>query len=193
MEQQPIVLDDKQVRTLRTVTSLLILLLGLYVALKPAVVYAPTPKVILYFLISLVPAILFGVEAVTRFELRLPAFAFVTGGAFAACLGTLLVLTLLSKPDKQITVFQVVDEGGRPMPIDSPGAVHVPLTPKGDAVPHFVDQNTIVFIFPEEVGEAELQVWKDSGEDPYVGNVTYAGSTRSTLRLGKQLVQRRPE
>src|SRR5262245_45747205 len=86
----------------RVLSFLIILSLGIWVALSPSVIYAPTPRVVLYFLLSLIPAIIFGVEASSRFEFRLPGFCFTTAGAFAVCLGVLFLLTYLSKPEEKI-------------------------------------------------------------------------------------------
>lgn len=123
----------------RVVVLILILLLGIFVALSPGVVYAPAPKVILYFLISLLPAMLFGAEASSKFQLRLPGFCFTTMGAFAACLGTLVVLTNLSKPAEKIAVFHILDESSQSVMLDWAGGVEVPLTDQGLTVSKFVE------------------------------------------------------
>ena len=43
---------------LRIFISIIVLLLGIFVALSPGIFYAPVPKVVLYTLISLLPAVL---------------------------------------------------------------------------------------------------------------------------------------
>ena len=171
----------------RTIIILLILLLGFYVALSPGVVYAPTPKVVLYLLMSLLPAILFGAEAVSKFKLQLRGFIFTTTGAFAACLGLLVLLTYLSKPEEMIAVYQVLDENRQPVSLDWEGALQVSVTERGLTITKFVEGNTMVLIFPEQVGQAEVQVKRSPSGSIYSGQVSYAGSRTSKLYLGEQL------
>src|SRR5437879_1660646 len=97
---------------------IIILFLGLYVALSPSVVYAPTPRVVLFLLIALLPAILFGAEATSALRLEWPGFLLSTTGAAAVCLGLLWVLNHLAKPEEQIAVYYVVDEKNRPVPLE---------------------------------------------------------------------------
>lgn len=180
-------MNEQLMVKVRVVVLVLILLVGLSVALSPALVYAPTPRVVLYFLISLLPAILFGAEVASKFEMKLPGFVFATGGAFAVCLGTLLVLSQLSKPEQQIAVFQVYDEHAHEVVLDWDGAVKVLPDPGGLSATKFVDGNIVILVFPEQAGEVKLQVKKESHGQPYVGTVTYAGNRTSELFLGKQL------
>ena len=171
----------------RIVALSLILAVGIFVALSPSVIYAPTPKIVLYFLISLLPAIMFGAEASSRFEFKLPGFCFTTAGAFAACLGILVVLAHLSKPEEKIAVYHVFDESGQSVALDWNGALEVPVTSQGLTVTKFVDGNTVILIFPEQVGEAELRVKQYSSGPTYSGSVGYAGSRTVKLLLGDQL------
>lgn len=187
---------DKQIKGLfdmvRIVVLVLILFVGIIVALSPSLVYAPTPRVVLYFLISLLPAILFGAEATSKFQFKLPGFCFTTAGVFAACLGTLFVLTNLSKPEEKIAVFQVFDENGQAVPLDWDGALEVPITDRGLTVSRFVSGNTVILIFPEQVSEVELRIKRLSTGPAFSGTVGYAGSRTSKLFLGKQLKSSSP-
>lgn len=163
-----------------------VLALGVFVALSPKVVYAPVPRIVLFFLISLLLAILFGAEAVAQLKLELPGFTFVTAGASALCLGTLWILTKLSKPEEQIAVFHVYDEKGAPVNLEWEGAYKVLLSSLGLHVTTFASGSTLVCIFPQQVGEAELQVKKRTDET-YVGTIGFAGSRQVKLVLGKDL------
>jgi hypothetical protein len=167
------------------------LLLGLVVALNPQLVYAPTPRVILYMLIALLPAILFAAEATASFKFSLPGFVASTGGAAAILLIVLLVLTHLTKPEAQIAVFDIVDKNSQPIVgLDERGAVEVPLTSSGIAVKPLVDGNTIVLIFPEQAPVVELLVRPISTGPVYRGSVSYAGNRKRTLELGRDLLAR---
>ncbi len=182
---------DKRIKSLfdmvRIIVLALIMIVGAIVALSPNLIYAPTPRVVLYFLVSLLPAILFGAEATSKFKFELPGFCFTTAGVFAACLGILLVLTSLSKPEEKIAVFQIFDENGQAVALDWDGAVEVPITDRGLTVSKFVLGNTAILIFPEQVGEVELHIKRLSTGPTYSGTVSYAGSRTSKLFLGKQL------
>ena len=174
-------------KTLRIISGILILGLAIFVALNPGVVYAPSPRVILYFLVSFLPALLFGAEVSARFKLKLPGFCFTTAGVFAACLGTLVVLDYLSKPQEKIAVFQVFDETGEPVNLDAKAAVDIPITRSGLTITKLVDGNTVVLIFPEQTGSAELRVKPVTTGPTYSGDVTYAGSRTLKLKLGQEL------
>jgi len=172
---------------LRIVMVIAILGVALVVALSPRVVYAPQPRVVLYFLLSVLVSILLGAEAAARLQLELPGFVFVSSGATAVCFAMLWVLNRLSKPEEKVAVFHIDDETGEPVNLEWEGAVKVQLTVLGLEVTKLVSGNTLVLIFPEQVAEAEIRVRKTSGGKPYVGTVSYAGSMRTTLRLGDQL------
>lgn len=168
--------------------SILILCVGLYVALSPSLVYAPVPKVVLFCLISFLPAILFGAEAAAKFDLHLPGFAFTTAGAAAIALGTLLLLSHLAQPEQQISVFRIVDEHRQPvLGLDREGAVEVQLSDTAMTVTKFIDGNHVVLIFPEQVGECDMLVKPLLSGPTYSGKVGYAGNRQSELVLGQDL------
>lgn len=166
----------------------LILLLGLYVALSPSVIYAPVPKIVLLCLISFLPAILFGAEAAAKFDLKLPGFAFTTAGAAAISLGTLLLLSYLTKPEQQIAVYRIVDQQRQPvLGLDRDGAVKVQLSNQALVVTKLIDENNVVLIFPEQVGEVDMLVKPVLTGPTYFGKVSYAGTRESELMLGRDL------
>lgn len=172
----------------RIVLLFVVLALGVFVALSPRVVYAPVPRVVLFFLVSLLLAILFGTAAMAQLKLELPGFTFVTAGAGALCLGTLWILTRLAKPEEKIAVFHVYDEAGQPVNLQGQGAFQVMLAGSGLQVTTFSSGvNTLVFIFPEQVGDVELLVKKTTNGKPYTGNISFAGSRQIKLFLGKDL------
>ena len=180
-------LSEKNANLVRMIASLAILGLAIYVALAPNVVYAPTPRVVLFTLVALLPAILLGAEAATRFEFKLPGLIFTTAGVFAAFLGLLFLLNYLSKPTEQIAVYQVVNEQNEPVHLDWDGAINVAPTERGLSVTKFIEGNTVVLIFPEQVGQVEMSVKKSESSPIYSGLVNYAGTRTLKLKLGEQL------
>ena len=170
----------------RIVVMSVVLLLCVYVALSPKIVYAPVPRMVLFFLVSVFLAILFGAEAVSQLQLKLPGFTFVTAGAAALSLGTLWFLTKLSKPEEKIAVFHVLDDQGKPVSLEHKNAYKVLLSSSALQVTTFASGNTLICIFPEQVGEAELQV-RLTANTTFSGNIGFAGSRQTKLILGKDL------
>src|ERR1700730_11393913 len=145
-------------KIVQIIAAIVILVLGVIVALSPSLVYAPTPRVILFFLIAILPGLIFGFEASSRLEFRLPGLVFTTAGAFAACLGALIIMNNLAKPQEKIAVFRILDSNGDSVSLDANSAVDVPVTQSGLGVTKFVDRDTVILIFPEQVGSAELRI-----------------------------------
>lgn len=180
-------LSGKTANLVRVIAILAILGLAIYVALAPNVIYAPTPRVVLFTLVALLPAILLGAEAATRFEFKLLGLIFTTAGVFAAFLGLLFLLNYLSKPSEQIAVYQVIDEQNDPVRLDWDGAINVAPTERGLSVTRFIEGNTVILIFPEQVGQVEMSVKKSESSPTYSGLVNYAGTRTLKLKLGDQL------
>ena len=169
------------------VMASVVLVVAVYVAIAPRVVYAPVPRTVLFFLLSVLASVTISSEIASRFELNLPGFCFATGGAAAVCFAMLGFLTHLSKPAEKIAVFHVNDEKNNPVDLQIPGAIDVLLSATGLQVTKFVDRNTLVLIFPEQVEEVELRVKKTNLVSPYFGRVGYGGSRQTTLKLGEHL------
>ena len=110
---------------MRIVVMLIILGVAVFVALSPRIVYAPQPRVVLYFLLSILPAILFGTEAAVRLKLDLPGFSFISSGAAAVCFAMLWLLNHFSKPAEKIAVFYIYDEHDNPVDLQWKDAVEV--------------------------------------------------------------------
>ena len=172
---------------IRIIAILASLAIAVVVALSPTAVYAPTPRIILYLLASLIPAILFAGELSARLELHLPGFVFAATGAAALALATLIILTHYSKPEAQIAVFYVVDGNDNPVALDWKGAIEIPVSGTGITATRFVDGNALVLIFPEQLSQVDLRIKPSSNARPCVGTVSYAGTRQSKLVLGKHL------
>lgn len=173
--------------TVHIVVLFVILIIAVVVALSPRIVYAPQPRVVLYFLLSILPAILLGSEAVAQLKLSLPGFTFVSGGATAVCFAALWLLNRLSKPEEKLAVFYIYDEQGDALDFQWKGALDVLLSEQALQVTKLISGNALVLIFPEQVGEAVIQVRKTADGPIYSGKVSYAGSRSMGLRLGKEL------
>lgn len=181
--------SEEWLTILRISISILVLVIGIFVAFSPGLFYAPVPRVVLYTLISLLPAILFGAEATAKFQLDFKAFSFTTVGAAAITFGMLFSLTHLSKPEQQIAVFYLYDENEQPvMGLDRDDAVKILLTKQGISVTKFIDENALVLIFPEQVDECEIQIRPVSFGKIYSGKLRYTGNREAKLYLGKHLI-----
>jgi len=178
---------ERVMETVRILIVIAVLGVGLYVALSPRVVYAPQPRVVLYFLLSVLLAILLGTEAVARLKLELPGFIFVSGGATAVAFAMLWVLNHLSKPEEKIGVFYIYDENGNALDLQWKGAIEVLLSAQGLQVTKLISESAAVLIFPEQVVEAEIRVRKIAAGPQYSGTVSYAGSRSARLHLGREL------
>jgi len=172
---------------LRIICTLTVLGLMVYVVLSPTLVYAPAPKVILFFLAASFLAIITGAEATAKFELKLPGFVAVTTGTAAICLTTLLTLVHFAKPEQQIAVYNVIDENNRPVNLNWDGAIALSPSQTGLVANLFVKGNTLILIFPEQLGEQEVSIKKTSDGKPYVGILSYAGSRSTRRKLGEDL------
>lgn len=171
----------------RLVAMALILVLMGYVVLSPTATYAPVPRMMLFLLASSAIAIFLGAEASTRLELKLPGFALVTAGTAALAFGLLWFLTNTLKPDLQVAIYQVQDEGGRDVRVDLDGLVQVNEIPSGRPA-FFVSQgNYLVLLFPELVPEELIKLRKATDTPYYQGKVSYAGNHQMILKLGTDL------
>jgi hypothetical protein len=182
----PIAMDNKYLKPLILVV---ILGLGIYIAVSPNIVYAPAPRIVLFFILSIVPAILFGSEIASRFEVSLPGFAFTVVGAGAVFFGSLFLLDRFSKPEEKIAVFSFYDENGNPLAIDAPGMIRISLGETGLSVTDVYKGNNLIVIFPEQVSEVHVDVYPVADEKPYHGVLTYAGTRKSRLSLGTDLTR----
>ncbi len=173
---------------MRVVAIVVILVIMAIVALSPAVIYSPVPRNILYALVSIFVAILLGAETSARFKFQWLGFSIVLVGTGALCAALLVLLTYLSKPEQQIAAFNIVDENGKKVDLNWDGALQVPTMGNGISANPFSKGNTLLLIFPEQVGEQEIRVKKTSDGQEYVGTIKYAGTRTVTLKLGVDLL-----
>jgi hypothetical protein len=176
------------VQWVRIGAAVLALIAAFVIALSPDVLYAPVPRTVLFFLLSLILAIFLGSEAVSQLQLQLPGFIFTTTGAVAVCFASLWVLTYLAKPEHQVVVLHIFAENGDEVSLDHSTAVKV-YSQGAVPVDHLSRGNKLVLIFPEQVGTVDLAIKPDPFGPAYTGQVSYTGTRITRLTLGKELKQ----
>jgi hypothetical protein len=82
--------------------------------------------------------------------------------------------------------LHVLDQYGEPVALD-PRKVEGPLTDEGQNITRYIDGNTIVAIFPQEVGNVQIGVRELLRGAWYRGRIAFSGNRTYTLRLGKDL------
>lgn len=171
----------------RVGASIAILLMAMAVAFMPNLFYAPVPKIVLFFLVSMLPAILLGAEASDRFQLNLGWMVAVIGGGAAVSFVAFYLLVTFAKPEQQIAVFEIVDENNQEVSLEWDGAYKVSLAGSALSVTHLAKGNQLVVIFPEQVASVTLSVRKSSQGEWYSGSLSYTGTRSLSKALGKDL------
>lgn len=174
-------------KILQVVCAAVILALLVLVSLNPQLTYAPVPRVVLFLLASIFPALLIATTAATKLELQAKGFLFVTSGASAFFLALLLVLSHLAKPELQVVLFDVVDENGSKVNLFPEFAFSLEGNKSGLSVNHFIKGNSVIFIFPEQLAEQKFGVKLASDGKVYRGTVSYARPPSDALKIGKDL------
>lgn len=165
-----------------------ILALLVLVALNPQLTYAPVPRVILFLLASVFPALLIATTAATKLKLEAKGFLFATSGASAFFVGLLLILAHLAKPELQVVMFDVIDETGERVNLNPDFAFTMESNKSGLTANHFIKGNSVVLIFPEQLTEQRIGVKLANDGKPYHGAINYARPPTEPLRIGKDLL-----
>ncbi len=158
---------------LRIITTLVILGLGVYVALSPGLVYAPTPRAVLFLFVAILPAILLADVATAHFEWKLLGFVATGGGSFAVMIIVLVALTYFTTSTDQVAVFQLYRESGREVKGLYRDGVVTLHTPEGQPIDPYVHENSIAVIFPDGTTSCTVEV--RLSDDLYTGELTYYG------------------
>lgn len=174
-------------RTLQWITALAILILLGYVAVSPQLAYAPVPRIILFLLASVFPALLIATTATTQLQLEAKGFFFVTSGASAFFIALLLILNYISKPELQVVAFSVVDEKGSEVNLTPYYALQLEPNPNGLVANYYVRGGRAVMVYPEQVVEQMIRVKLSADGQVYRGVVSYAKRPVSSLRIGHEL------
>jgi hypothetical protein len=171
---------------LPTICALAILVLALWVAFNPGITFAPVPRIVLFTLVALLPAILFGVELAVRLNVQVAGATLIASGVAAFLFAFLFFLTYLAKPEMQVVVLYIVDQQNQRLQAE-PVSVTT-LTGGGYVVKTITDQDEIVLIFPEQATTTKLCIRTISGGPEYCGDITYAGTDELTRKIGTDLI-----
>jgi hypothetical protein len=164
-----------------------ILVLMIYVVLNPSISFAPVPRLVLFLLASVGMAILVGAEASTKFQFGWKGFAFAATGTAALAMGILWFLSSSLKPELQVMIFDVYDEQDREVNVEIERAVELRERPTNRPGFFIARRNQLVVVFPELVSEQTVRIRKATDMPFYEGTVSYAGSRKSSLKLGTDL------
>lgn len=172
----------------RLLIGFIVLGVGIYVVLSPDISFHYVDRAVLFSIISILPAILFGAEATSHFKFKLPGLIFTTTGAAAISFGLLFSLHFISKPGFQIVQYSIRDEYQSDLVLQSELISIKPISgPKkvGDVNLFLQDNNqTIVLIFTGEVRECELKIRKKfTSKEVYKGIVKYTSNSKLGLEL----------
>jgi hypothetical protein len=171
---------------LRIAAAVSILALGLWVALKPDIAYAPTSRVVLFFLLTFLPAILFAGELNANFHLNLGQFVASGTGAFAAMMIVLFTLDWLAKEDRQLGVFSIERENGTSLPVDGAGVLATEKDGLGRQPSVFAEGNQVLILFDKDAPHATLVYHAPDGTE-LRAPVQYSGShVIPRLRIGRE-------
>jgi hypothetical protein len=172
---------------LQWIAALAILALLVFVATNPQLAYAPVPRVVLFLLAAVFPALLIATTATTKLQLRAKGFLFVTSGASAFLVALLLLLNHIAKPELQVLMFSVVDDSGEKVNLSPYYAFTLEPNPSGLLVNHFLKGNAVVMIFPEQLVEQNISVKLAGDGKAYFGSVNYARKPTEPLKVGREL------
>lgn len=129
-------------------------------------VLAPTPRIIVLAAVSLMFAGALGSQGYARLEVKTKlGVAFVATGSVAVAFFALFVFVYFSRPDHEVAIYHVVEESGDDVGwLENDGAVDIKATKQGIAPIGYVDGNTILLVFPEQVEAAELVLRDKAGD-----------------------------
>lgn len=166
---------------------ILLLLVGVaaIVALSPTVVYAPVPRTVLFFVMGLVPGLVFGEKAQAEFKFGLPGFALTATGVTAVVFGAAVLLTNLAAPDERIAICHFFDEEGRELSLETTA---ISISTDGSMKPnHYIDGHNLVMVFPEQLGEIDVTLTLPGTGKQFRGSLGYASVRENPRRdLGKE-------
>lgn len=173
----------------KLVIIFLLIGLGIYIVLfNPFIVYNSVPKIILFLLFSLLPAVLFGAEAQSKFKLNLPGFTFVTTGAAALCAGMLLLLVTLTKPEDRIAAFRVLDMNNQSINnLQREGAVKLYSESITERPKVMAENDLLVLLYKEQVSKITLEIAPTSVNIIYRGEINLNQKNNGNIILGEDL------
>lgn len=172
-------------KKMETILVAVLVALGVFVALMPSLTFAPVPKMMLLFLVSLLPAILFGSKITAQFNLEIKGMVISTGGMFASILILMLFFYSLTKPEQQIAVFQIYENSQtNKFILDLPDSVSFDANATNLFPTKYQTGNTLILIFPEQLGSISVR-FKSGQNIVYRKTLSYAGNRESIITLSQ--------
>lgn len=170
---------DGRTQWLRIVAVAFILLLGGWVAFQPSLVYASTPRIVLFFLLALAPASLLSDTLTARFQLRLGWFAAAAGGSTAVFFIALYFLDAQVKPETKMSTYSFFSSDVAPLEVHTVTRLGATRTFMGE------EGTSVAVIFPENSFEANIIINSPLGE--HKCKLTYKGTRdfQILLKRGK--------
>lgn len=185
-------LNDKTLRIMKLLVLIVSMVIVVLVIFIPNFYLNRTQMIIVFFLLATMLGILFGSETTSRtsFKFKLPGLIFSTVGATAIIFFAMFFFTQLSKPEKQIAVYHIYHENGDEVAgLDRDGVLKFLTTTEGYNVEYFIDDNTVIVVFPEQINQIEVDLRPVLSGPKYVGTLSYSGARKSKLSLGKDFKQ----
>lgn len=154
-----------------------------YVALQPSLAYAQTPKMVLFFVVSLLAAIVLAsrlnpVEA--QLEIKTKQIAFTAGGATAVLFALLILLAYLTTPEEHAMVLSFEEESGQAMSLDA----NVLKVTAGGREPSLCAEGERAYVLFRD-NMPTLSIRLQNGDATYVAETPPAPF--KTLRVGREL------
>lgn len=138
----------------------------IYVLTRPSIVFAPTPRIVVFFALSILPIIVLTENISARLKVSIGnGLVFHATGATAVVFFGLFCLVKLSRPDIQRAIYHVKERGvGDAVWISANSdSAEVRAAKRGGAPVMYVSKSTIILDFPEQVEQATLILRDQAG------------------------------
>jgi hypothetical protein len=177
---------DRFERRARLIADLAVLaalvILAIFIALSPSVVYQPVPRVIVFMLIAIATGLALGRQVTGSLQISGGWATATFGGIVAVVFGAFFLLTRAATPDLNVRVYEVTD-GGQPVGLHGAGVLEVRST-TDTPVDHCATGDKLFVLFPSSAPSARVHVsWRGRRHS---GIVDAAAPVR-TLRIGDEL------
>ena len=164
--------------TVSLVIAVAILVLGLYVAWNPTLVYASTPRLVLFFLIAMLPSILFTSSVVATITADLKWLGFSATGPAAVLFIGLFFLDKYAKPEERLAVYNLFEDQTTQVFADG-----VSVTGGARA---YLDQSGHALIVHYGSSDESIQINIDSPVGRHFCHLSYPGTRSLVLFLREE-------
>lgn len=147
--------------------------------------YTITNKVILFFVCSFIPALLWGKSSTTEANFNVGIFKIKTVGATAVLIAVLIALNHLTTPKHSIGIYSILDENGKKINLDSV-VINCDMSNFGLKGTILTDRENIAIIFPKGIESLNVTLKKNDFVE-YYGAVNFTPDKKQVLELGSDL------